>query len=92
MQKEDVKVLNVFGKKGTMQILEFLDHGKVSYLQLQQLINTHTLNTRLRELLNYGLVQHHLERFEKRTEWYEITEKGRKVLYSLKELAALIVT
>jgi len=92
MQKEDVKVLNVFGKKGTMQILEFLDHGKVSYLQLQQFINTHTLNTRLRELLNYGLVQHHLERFEKRTEWYEITEKGRKVLYSLKELAALIVT
>ena len=70
----------------------FLDDGKANYQQLCQFINTHTLNTRLRELLIYGLIQHHMQRLERREEWYEITEKGRKALYHLKELAALAKT
>ena len=41
MQGEDEKILYMFGKKGTMQILEFLDHGKTNYRHMRQFINTH---------------------------------------------------
>lgn len=37
MQAEDEKILNMFGKKGTLQILEFLDHGKANCRQIRLL-------------------------------------------------------
>jgi len=38
-----------------------------------------TLNERVKQLLEYNLIEHHLERKELRREWYSITEKGRKI-------------
>ncbi len=55
-------------------------------MQMRQFADTHTLNTRTRELLKYGLVEHHLEREITRKEWYEITEKGRKILQYAQKL------
>jgi len=41
-----------------------------------EFMNTHTLNVRLRELLRYALVKHHIIREERRAKWYAMTEKG----------------
>jgi len=92
MQIKD-EILKIFGRKGTMQIMEFLNrHNKVQYNQMKQFANTHTLNRRTLELLKYQLVEHHLEREKPRREWYEITEKGRKVLQCAQELLESVKT
>jgi len=80
MQIEN-EILEILGKKGTIQILKFLNqHGKGHYGQMLQFADTHTLNTRTFELLKYELVEHHLERKKARKEWYEITERGNEIL------------
>ncbi len=84
-KKREEDLLKMLGLKSTKDILEFLDeYGTAQYKQLQQFVNTHTLNTRLRDLLDFSLVQHHLVREEVRKEWYEPTEKGLKVLQHLR--------
>ena len=86
MQVEN-EVLKILGRKGTIGMLEFLNqHGKGQYMQMRQFGATHTLNDRTRELLKYGLMEHHLERERTRKEWYEITEKGRKILQYTQKL------
>jgi len=93
MQIED-EILKILGKKGTISILEFLNqHHKGQYSQMRQFADTHTLNTRTRDLLKYELVEHHLEREKTRKEWYEITEKGRNILqYAQKLFFAVLIS
>ena len=87
MEKSEEEFMRMIGSKGTIEILEFLDeHDSAQYKDLQETINTHTLNTRLHRFLDFDLVEHHLTREVKRVEWYTITEKGRKVLHLLKTL------
>ena len=82
--------LRMFGAKGTLEILKFLDGKKeVQHGQMKEIINTHTLNIRIRELVEFELIQHHLEKSEKRREWYTLTEKGKKVLEVLDILIGL---
>ena len=51
------------------------------------LMNTNTLNKRLRELLAFGLKKHHFERTEKRREeWFRLTEKGRELLNHIRTI------
>lgn len=86
-QEDFIKVL---GSKATLPILQFLDRKeKVRYKQLQEFVNTHTLNTRLKELLEYDLIEHHVIREGTRKEWYEPTERGKRVLTLLSELATM---
>lgn len=90
MEKQD-EFIKMLGSKATRSILQFLDkEEKARYKQLQEFVNTHTLNTRIKELLDYELIQHHLVREETRREWYEPTERGRKVLELLDELANMV--
>ncbi|KYK32164.1 MAG: hypothetical protein AYK19_15785 [Theionarchaea archaeon DG-70-1] len=93
MQIKD-EILEILGKKGTIRILEFLNqHDKVQYIQMRQFADTHTLNTRTRDLLKYELVEHHLEREKTRKEWYEITEKGKNILqYAQKLFFAVLIS
>lgn len=87
--KEDL-FLKMLGLKATKDILEFLrENGTAQYKELQQFVNTHTLNTRLRDLLDFKLVKHHLVREEVRREWYEPTEKGLKILGYLQDMIKL---
>lgn len=87
-QEEFIKVL---GSKATLSILQILSRKeKVRYKQMQQFVNTHTLNTRLKELLGYELIEHHIVREDTRKEWYEPTERGKKVLTLLNELASMV--
>ncbi len=65
-------------------ILEGKDRTTTTLMRVEvattQYANVPTLNTRLKQLLEFNLITHHLEKKELRKEWYEITEKGRKVL------------
>lgn len=91
MKGDKDEIFECLGARGTIEILEFLDeHGITQYRELMENFNTYTLNHRLRELLVFGLVEHHFERTKTRKEWYELTDKGRKVLKPVRELKALI--
>ncbi len=90
-EKREEDFLKMLGLKATKKILEFLDENETAqYKQLQQFVNTHTLNTRMRDLLDFNLVQHHLVREDVRREWYEPTEKGRKILQYMREMVAMV--
>ena len=89
-EESEEEVLKVFGAKSTKMVLEFLNqHGKGQYKEMGGFMNLGTLNIRLNELLDLGLVSHHLERKPKKTEWYEITEKGKQALKYLRALVEL---
>ncbi len=80
----------VIGSEGTIRILQLLDKGgQMRYKDFQEFLNTHTLNARIRNLLSYDLVEHHMIREEVRREWYEITAKGRNVLELLNKLTEM---
>ena len=86
--KQEEEFIKMLGSKATRSILTFLDkEKKARYKQFQEFVNTHTLNTRLKELMEYDLIQHHMVREETRKEWYEATERGQKALQLLNELA-----
>jgi DNA-binding HxlR family transcriptional regulator len=83
--------IKMLGSRGAIFVLQFLDENKTAkYRQLQEYINTHTLNTRTKDLLQYELIQHHMTREGTRQEWYELTEKGRKVLNFLNKLMDMV--
>lgn len=89
--KEQEQFIKMLGSKATRSILQFLDkERKARYKQFQEFVNTHTLNTRLKELMEYDLIQHHMVREETRKEWYEPTERGQRVLQLLNELAEMV--
>jgi DNA-binding HxlR family transcriptional regulator len=72
--------LKILGKKGSVTIVRFLEeHGTARYIQLQQFVSTHTLNARIKDFMQLGLIEHHFVREPVRKEWYELTEKGKKV-------------
>ncbi len=79
--KNATKFLKMLSLEAAFEILEYLnDHGESRYKDLEHLTSTYSLSTRLKQLLKYNLIEHHFEKEETRTEWYTITEKGRKAL------------
>ena len=79
--------LRVLGMRGTRDILRYLgEHGTARYKNFSSFMNTLTLNQRLRQLLGYKLIEHHMDRKVKRIEWYTITEKGKKILKHMNEM------
>ncbi len=73
------ELIKMLGLLNTLDILRFLCKNEGNYAQLRQFVDTNTLNTRLRKLVEYGLIEHHFKRNKTRKEWYTITEKGRRV-------------
>jgi DNA-binding HxlR family transcriptional regulator len=85
LDTEKLELINVFfrmmGLKGAAEILVTLDTmGKGRYKDMQKSLNTYTLNERIRDLLSYGLIEHHLVRENVRKEWYQLTEAGKRVV------------
>ena len=90
MDERERRILKLVGLRGTLDILRHLDqHGTGQYMDFIQYANVPTLNARLKQLLDFNLITHHLEKKELRKEWYEITERGRKVLQSLEGIINL---
>jgi DNA-binding HxlR family transcriptional regulator len=91
MEEKSEEFLNMIGSTGTKQILDFIcEHSTAQYKDMRPFMNAHTLNRRLRELLIYGLLEHHIKKEEKRMEWYTLTEKGKKLVKLLREIIAFI--
>ncbi|MBU7017849.1 MAG: winged helix-turn-helix transcriptional regulator [Theionarchaea archaeon] len=89
MEEKDDEFLKMLGSKGTKQILDFIhEHGTAQYRDFQLFMNVNTLNNRLKKLLRLGILEHHLEREEKRREWYTLTDKGKKLVKLLEEIVA----
>ena len=81
-------LIEVIGLLATADILKMVNEkGKTNYMDLKPLASYSTLNKRLLQLVNLGLLKHNIVRDkERREEWYEITEKGKKVLRILEQL------
>lgn len=91
MDEKREEFLRLVGLKGTLDILRHLDqYGTGQYKDFTEYANVPTLNQRLKQLLEFNLIEHHLEKQDLRREWYEITEKGKKVLKILNEMIGLV--
>ncbi|KYK32229.1 MAG: winged helix-turn-helix transcriptional regulator [Theionarchaea archaeon] len=92
--EQEYDLFYVLGLKATLRILKYLkEHKKAQYRDLRSVgISIHVLNDRLKQLLKLDLVSHHLvlKRGQKRKEWYELTEKGKKVLKLILELEKIM--
>jgi DNA-binding HxlR family transcriptional regulator len=91
---DETKQLEFFlliGSKGTRKILQYLcKHGKGQYKDFDLGISVPTISTRLSKLLEFNLIEHHLQKEPARKEWYEITEKGREISKYLEDLVATL--
>ncbi len=84
-------LFEVIGSEGSIVILQILNKkGKARYKDFREFLTTYTLNSRIKDLLRYDLIRHHMHRGEVREEWYEITEKGKSVLELLNKSAELV--
>lgn len=78
------------GKVATKEILDVIvEAGKAQYKDFTKFASVSSINQRLRELENYGLIQHHMAREEKREEWYTPTEPGKKFRRQLHDMDEL---
>ncbi len=83
---------NLIGRRFTVQILELAERkGKVHYGDMS-FVSCHSLNKRLHDLLKYQVMEHHVERIPLRKEWYELTERGRRVIGLLREMSLILET
>jgi DNA-binding HxlR family transcriptional regulator len=90
MNDETRNLLKIIGSAKTVEILEYLrEHGTAQHRDLNAFVNTHTLYRRIAQLIHYGLIEHHYERYDVKKEWYTLTEKGDHILkcvYTVVEL------
>ena len=86
------RFLYTLGLKGSIKILKYLkENGKGQYKNLLELdLIVSTLNWRVRKLIGLGLISHNITLIEKRVEWYELTDKGKKVLNLVQKLEKVI--
>ncbi len=88
VQKKRLRTLA--GRVATREILELVvDSGKVKYKDIAGFASVSSINQRLREMENCGLIKHHLAKEEKREEWYTPTEKGKRFRKQLEEMDKL---
>ncbi len=93
MREKKKSYFVVLGRSSTKKILEFLDeheHDTVGYKELMQFATPFSLNRLLRELMNFDLIRYYYVNTDIKKEWYELTEKGKKILQCLKELEAIL--
>lgn len=63
MDEREKRILKLVGLRGTIDILRHLEqHGTGQYKDFTQYANVPTLNTRLKQLLYFNLITHHLEK------------------------------
>ncbi len=85
--EEQRKLFEFLGCKGTLDILFRLrEHGRTRYIEFNVNISVYSMNRRLRELIKAELIKHYLKRNKKRKEWYELTEKGEKLLRCIERI------
>ncbi len=72
--------------EGTIDILRYLnEQGTGQYNNFMEFINVDTLHHRINQLSECNLISHHSEE-EPGRDWYELTDKGRRVLQILEDI------
>lgn len=79
ISESTIDILGYLNKRGTGQYKDFVQHVDVT-----------TLNDRVEQLLEFNLITHCAEKEDVEKEWYEITEKGRKVLQIIEDIIKLV--
>ena len=91
IDEREEEFLKLISLKGTIDILRYLNKHKTrQYKDLIELVNGVTLYNRVKQLLKFDLIIHCLDKKDVRKEWYEITEKGKRVLQILEDLRKLV--
>ncbi len=88
MNIEELRTLfKLLSLTGTLDILfDLYERGKARYTEFGVKVNTYSKTTRLHELCVAKLIEHHLEKDKKRKEWYELTEKGRRLVEQIRKM------
>lgn len=86
--KSGEKGLKLLTTPKAIEVLRFIDqHGKTQYKDLKGIAAASTLNSRIDDLLELGVI----ECFKAGSEsWYEITEKGKKALQLVEKMIQVI--
>lgn len=76
----------ILGLVSTVGILEKIEEGKNQYKYFLSLASVSTLNKRTKQLTDLGIIEHHITKEGKRTEWYTLTERGKRIVVVVKNL------
>ncbi len=81
----------VLGRSSTKKILEFLDsHKNVQLDDLTQFATLFTLKRLFQELMEFNLIKCYIQMDNEEKVWYQLTEKGTKILHALRELERIV--
>jgi len=81
----------VLGRSSTKKILEFLDsHDNVQLDNLTQFATSFALKRLFQELMEFNLIKCCVQINDEKKVWYELTEKGTKILHALRELERVL--
>jgi len=91
MKENQKDFLSVLGRSSTKKILEFLDsHDNVQLDNLTHFATSFTLKRLFQELMEFNLIKCHVQMDNEKKVWYELTEKGTKILHALRELERIL--
>ena len=81
----------VLGRSSTKKILEFLDsHKNVQLDDLTQFATSFSLKKFFQELMEFNLIKCYIQMDNEKKVWYQLTEKGIKILHALRELESIL--
>ncbi len=90
-EEREEQFIKFITSRGARDILKYLNkHDTAQHADLDAFMNTSTLNTKLNELLTFGLIKHHLDKSGMRKEWYTITKKGKLILQYLDDMIKIV--
>jgi DNA-binding HxlR family transcriptional regulator len=86
------EILKLLGALATLDILNFLnEHGRGQYADFKNFASVSTLNDRLQRLEESGLINHHVEKKNKKEEWYELTITGKNVFQHVEGVYEILI-
>jgi len=91
MKENQKDFFAVVGRSSTKKILEFLDsHDNVQLDDFTHFATPFALKRLFQELMEFNLIKCCVQMDDEKKVWYELTEKGAKVLHALRELERIL--
>ena len=88
MEDHDLKKLSrVLELKATREMLLSIHEGKNQNKHFRAFGANATINERTRQLINFGIIEHHLIRDGRRREYYTLTERGKRIIEQMERKA-----
>jgi len=80
-------IFRLLGKKGVIELLYTLEHGRKKYKELEEVIgNPSTTARRLKSLEKHGLILREVSSEKYRPVYYSLTDKGRRLLLVVRQV------